>query len=367
MVREHDRKLILEDGSVYTGIGFGADCERVCELVFDTAMVGYQDILTDSTFTNQIVVMTYPLIGNYGIVDDDLERRTPSLGGLVVRDYNDQPSNFRYTRTLSETMEEDNIPGISDIDTRALTRRIRDKGVCKALITDIDTSMEEAMEKLAAPLPSGSVAKVSCKKRWYAKTSNPKHNIAVIDCGVKSGFIRNLNKFSCNVTVMPYNTTAEMIEEIHPDALLISNGPGAAEELPEIVELIKQLRGRYPMLGIGLGHELICLAYGAKLFKMHFGHHGGNHAVRNLDTNKLEIVSQNHNYAVDADSIKNTDLRITHVNVLDDTVEGVYGAQDAIMGLQFYPDCAPGGTEDSAYLYPQFIKMMEDWKNAKKN
>ncbi|MBR3295816.1 MAG: glutamine-hydrolyzing carbamoyl-phosphate synthase small subunit [Clostridia bacterium] len=367
MARQHDRKIILEDGLVFTGIGFGSRRESVCEIVFNTSMVGYQEIISDPSYTYQMVTMTYPLIGNYGITDEDFETRTPTIGGLIVREYNDLPSNFRYTRTLSEIMEENDIPGISDVDTRQITRSIRDKGSRKVLITDIDTPMERCMEIIRnTEIPTDAVSKVSCKKIWYSKTFKHKFNVVAVDCGIKLNIIRSLNRKGCNVTVVPYNTTAEQIEAIHPDGVFFSNGPGDPENVPEVVELIKELRGRYPIFGICLGHQLISLSYGARTYKLKFGHRGGNHPVMNLKTGKIEITSQNHSYAVDDSSVANTGLAITHMNLLDNTVEGVSCERDNIFSVQYHPESAPG-PQDSTYLFDQFIHNMEVWKNAKKN
>ncbi|MEI3416318.1 MAG: glutamine-hydrolyzing carbamoyl-phosphate synthase small subunit [Christensenellaceae bacterium] len=367
MVRQHDRKIILEDGSVYTGYGFGASCDKVNEIVFNTSMVGYQEIVSDPSYTDQMVVMTYPLIGNYGITDEDFETRTPTIGGLIVREYNDLPSNFRYTRTLSEILEENDIPGIADVDTRELTRSIRDLGSRKVLITDIDTPVEQGLEILrSTALPTDAVSRVSCKKRWYSKTFKPKYSVVAIDCGIKLNIVRSLNRRGCNVTVVPWNTPIEVIEEMHPDGVFFSNGPGDPENVPEVVELIRALRGRYPIFGICLGHQLISLAYGAKTYKLKFGHRGGNHPVKDLRTGKIEITSQNHSYAVDQASIAGTDLEVTHINLLDNTVEGVSCERDSIFSVQYHPESAPG-PQDSAYLFDRFISKMEEWKHAKKN
>ncbi len=225
-MKKFNKKIILEDGEEYLGYGFGANKEAIFEIVFNTSMVGYQEIVSDPSYTYQMVVMTYPLIGNYGITDDDYETNKPTIGGLIVREYNDNPSNFRYTKTLSEYLEENNIPGIYGLDTRKLTRSIRDKGSRKVIITDINTSKEEALEKIRKyEIPKDAVSKVSCKKTWYSRTANPKYNIVAVDCGIKLNIIRSLNKRGGNVTVVPYNTPYEKIVELKPDGIFLSNGP----------------------------------------------------------------------------------------------------------------------------------------------
>ncbi len=363
MERKFDRKLVLEDGSVYYGYGFGSRSERVCELVFNTSMVGYQEIVSDPSYTYQMVVMTYPLIGNYGITDDDFETKTPTIGGMVVRDYNDMPSNFRYTKTLDELLSENNIPGIYGIDTRKLTRSIRDFGSRKVLITDADTSLDDAIEVLKSrDIPNDAVKKVSCKKKWYSRTSNHKFNVVAIDCGIKLNIIRSLNQRGCNVTVVPYDTSAEEIRFMKPDGVFLSNGPGNPEDVTEVIETVKSIKGELPIFGICLGHQIISLAYGAETYKLKFGHRGGNHPVKNLKTGKIEITSQNHSYAVDAKSLENTPLEITHMNILDNTVEGVAYEKDNIFSVQYHPESAPG-PQDSGYLFDKFIDSMKEGKN----
>ncbi len=362
MLREYDRKLVFEDGTEYYGYGFGAKVEAINEIVFNTSMVGYQEIVSDPSYTYQMVVMTYPLIGNYGITDEDYETKQPTIGGIIVREYNDRPSNFRYTKTLSEILEENNIPGIEGIDTRKLTRSIRDLGARKVLITDISTPTEEAVKKIKEyELPKDAVAKVSSKKKWYSRTAHPKYNVVAVDCGIKLNIVRSLNKRECNVTVVPYNTTLETIENLQPDGVFFSNGPGDPEDVTETIDLIKKIKGKYPIFGICLGHQLISLAYGAKTYKMKFGHRGGNHPVKNLETGKIEITSQNHGYAVDEESLKKTGLEVTHINKLDNTVEGVQCKKDRIFSVQYHPESAPG-PQDSSYLFDKFIKLMEESK-----
>lgn len=359
-MQDFDRKIILEDGSCYPGYGFGADEQRVCEIVFNTSMVGYQEIVSDLSYTDQMVVMTYPLIGNYGITDDDFESKNPGLGALVVHDYNDMPSNFRYTKTLSELLSENDIPGISGVDTRKLTRSIRDYGSRRAIICDIDLPDEKALEIIKeTPVPHDAVSRVSCRKRWYSRTSNHRFNVAAVDCGIKLNIIRSLNRIGCNVTVVPYDVTAEEIEFMKPDGVFLSNGPGDPEDVTCAIELVKNLKGKVPIFGICLGHQIISLAYGAETYKLKFGHRGGNHPVRNLSTGKIEITSQNHSYAVDADSIGDTDLEITHMNILDNTVEGVECRRDRVFSVQYHPESAPG-PEDSFYLFDKFLEIMKE-------
>lgn len=357
-MEEFNKKIVLEDGEEYYGYGFGADKEAICEIVFNTSMVGYQEIVSDPSYTYQMVVMTYPLIGNYGITDDDYETKQPTIGGMVVREYNDLPSNFRYTKTLSEYLEENNIPGIAGIDTRKLTRSIREKGSRKVIITDLGTSKQEALKKLAEyEIPKDAVEKVSCKKKWYSRTANPKYNIVAIDCGIKLNIVRSLNKRGCNVTVVPYNTTAKEIDALKPDGIFLSNGPGNPEDVTEVIKLVKELRGKYPIFGICLGHQMISLAYGAKTYKLKFGHRGGNHPVLNLETDKIEITSQNHSYAVNEDSLKETELTVTHRNILDNTIEGVECKKDKVFSVQYHPESAPG-PQDSGYLFDKFIDLL---------
>ena len=356
MLKKHNKKLVLEDGTEYYGYGFGADTEAICELTFNTSVVGYQEMITDPACTYQMVVMTYPVIGNYGITDEDYENKQPTIGGLIVREYNDQPSNFRYTKTLSEILEENNIPGIQGIDTRKLSRSIKSLRCRKALITNAETKLEEAIKKIKEyEAPTDAVAKVSSKKKWYSRTANHEYNVVAVDCGMKLNMIRKLNERKCNVTVVPYNTSYEEIVSLKPDGILFSDGPGKPENLPEIVELIKKLKGKYPMFGICLGHSLICSAYGAKTYELKL--RGGCYPVRNIETGKINTASQGHGYAVEESSLKHTKLEITHKNVLDNTIEGVECKKDRVFSVQFHPESAPG-PQDTGYLFDKFIELM---------
>ena len=356
---DFSKKLIFEDGSEYYGYGFGADKEAVCEIVFNTSMAGYQEIVSDPSYTDQAIVMSYPLIGNYGITDEDFESKLLNLGGLIVREINDFPSNFRFTRTLSELLEDADVPGVYGVDTRKLVRSIRDFGSRKVLITDAATSLEDGLKKLKeTELKRDQVARCSCRKRWYSRTSNPKYSVVAIDCGMKMNIVRELNAHGCNVTVVPYNTSAEEILRMKPDGLFISNGPGDPGDVPEVIETLKNLKGKLPMFGICLGHQLIALSYGAKTYKLKFGHRGGNHPVKDLQTGKIEITSQNHSYAVDEASIEGTGLKVSHINLLDNTVEGLASEDGRVFSVQYHPESAPG-PQDSKYLFDRFIDKMK--------
>lgn len=357
-----NRKLVLEDGTEYPGRGFGADCDRVCELVFNTSMAGYQEIVSDPSYTGQAVVMTYPLMGNYGMTDEDYETRVPTLGGLVVRDYCDNPSNFRSTKTLGQVLEENQIPGICGVDTRAIARSIRDRGTGKALLCSSDMPHPWAMDILRrTELRRDQVAQVSCRKPWYVRTANPKFHVVAVDCGIKLNIVRSLKDRGCNVTVVPWNTKPEAVEALRPDGLFLSNGPGDPEDAGPVMELVRALRGRYPLFGICLGHQIIGLAYGAKTEKLKFGHRGGNHPVRNLGTGRIEITSQNHSYAVRPESLAGTGLELTHINLLDRTVEGMACPADRVFSVQYHPESAPG-PQDSGYLFDRFLEAMKEAK-----
>ena len=359
-MKPFDKKLVLDSGEELRGYGFGADRESLCELVFNTSTVGYQEIISDPSYTDQMIVMAYPLIGNYGIAGDDYETKFPNIGGLVVREYNSTPSNFRSALTLGEMMEEMHIPGISGIDTRALIRTLREGVVRNALLTDISTPKESALERLRSyTMPHDHVARVSCRKRWIACTPDHRYTVVAIDCGIKHNIVRCLNHTGCNVTVVPYDTSAEEIMSFRPSGVLISNGPGDPSDLGAVVETVNRLRGNVPMFGICMGHHIIATAYGACIERLRFGHHGGNHPVKNLDTGRVEITSQNHNFAVAAASVAATPLRVTHINLLDGTVEGLECRRERVFSVQYHPESAPG-PQDSMYLFDKFIKLMEE-------
>ena len=363
-MKQPNKKLVLESGQEFYGYGFGADTQAVCEIVFNTSMAGYQEILSNPSCTNQIVVMTYPTIGNYGITDEDFEARNLTIGGLVVREECMTPSNFRYTKTISELMDEYSIPGISGVDTRMLTRIIRDSKSCRAAIVSADMSKEEALALIAAtPEEHNAVERVSCRKRWYSRTPNHRFDVVLVDCGAKLTLVRMLNKRGCNVVIVPFNTPAKEILAFNPHGILVSNGPGAPADVPVVVELIKELRGKLPIFGTGLGHQLIALAYGAEVAPIEGVHRGGGHPVCNLESGKIEITSQGSLYFVDDKSLANTPLEVTHRSVINNTVEGIECKDEKTFSVQYNPESAPGA-HDSAYLFDKFIKLMEENHNA---
>ena len=362
MNEKKKKRIVLEDGTEYVGYSFGADGEKIVELVFNTTMAGYQEIISDPSYTDQAVVMTYPLIGNYGMNDDDYETDTPSISALVVGEYCDEPSNFRCSETLGQVMERYGIIGVEGIDTRKLTRRIRDYGSCKAYIADADKEAASLSEKLKDfKAPTDAVARVSTKEIYEVKSTDTENkktkHVVAIDCGMKKNIVRELAAHACDVTVVPWNTTAEKILSLKPDGIFISNGPGDPTDCKETIEAIKALIGKCPIFGICLGHQIISLAYGAKTYKLKFGHRGGNHPVKSLKTGKIEFTSQNHSYAVVDDSLKDTGLEVTHVNLLDNTIEGVECKKDKVFSVQYHPESAPG-PQDSEYLFDIFMANM---------
>ena len=355
-----DRKIILEDGTVYEGFGFGSTCERVVELVFNTSMVGYQEIISDRSYTDQAVVMTYPVIGNYGIAADDFESEAPMISGLVVREYCNRPSNFRCMEELEDVMKRYDIAGIYGVDTRQITRHIRDYGSIKALITDGGRDNDEALAALRqTSLATDQVKRASTKKAYRYGGADPEKEkpVVVIDCGIKLNILRELDSRGIPTVVVPWDTDAATILTYDPAGVFISNGPGNPEDCAPTIETIRNLKGKFPIFGICLGHQIISLAYGAKTYKLKFGHRGGNHPVKNLVTGKIEITSQNHSYAVVPESLAGTGLTATHLNLLDDTIEGIECEKDMLFSVQYHPESAPGPC-DSQYLFDKFTTLL---------
>lgn len=351
------RNLILEDGSVYSGNAFGSDNYHVGELVFNTGMSGYQEVLSDLSYCGQIVMMTYPMIGNYGINRDDFESLDPAVFGFVVRECCEKPSNFRGDLTLDEFLKLKNIPGIAGVDTRAITRKLRTSGTMRAIMADEDANVEEVVAMLKqSDFMHDQVQRVSTQKPFPIPSRGKK--VVLMDFGAKHGIIRELSKRNCDLIVVPYNTKADAILALHPDGVMLSNGPGDPKDMVGAIDVIKELISKVPVFGICLGHQLIALACGANTVKLKFGHRGCNHPVLNLATGKVEMTSQNHGYAVEEESLSNTDLVMTHQALNDKSVEGVKHKNYPVFCVQYHPEAAPG-PEDSNYLFDQFMDIME--------
>ncbi|WP_042348996.1 carbamoyl phosphate synthase small subunit [Bacillus massiliigorillae] len=354
------RQLILEDGTVFVGKAFGADVDRMGEVVFNTGMTGYQEVLSDPSYCGQIVTLTYPLIGNYGINRDDFESITPAISGFVVKEVAEMPSNWRSEITLDEYFKQNNIPGIAGIDTRKLTRIIRQHGTLKGAITSMEKKPEEVIESLkAAVLPTDQVKKVSTKKAYPSPGRGSR--VVLVDFGMKHGILRELNKRDCDVVVVPYNVTAQEILNLSPDGIMLSNGPGNPKDVPQAIEMIKGVQGKVPLFGICLGHQLFALANNANTEPLKFGHRGSNHPVRDLETGKIAITSQNHGYAVEDASLENTPLEVTHVALNDGTIEGLKHKEYPAFTVQYHPEASPG-PEDANGLFDKFINMIETAK-----
>jgi carbamoyl-phosphate synthase small subunit len=354
------RFLVLEDGTVFEGYAFGADVEVSGEVVFTTSMTGYQESITDQSFNGQILTFTYPMVGNYGVNRDDYESITPTCKGVIVKENARVASNWRNQMTIDEFLKARNIPGISGIDTRALTRILRSAGVMKGRLINEGTSIEGAVAEInTVELPTNQVEQVSTKTAYPSPGIG--RNVAVVDFGLKHSILRELSRRDCQLTVLPYNTTAEEILALNPDGVMLTNGPGDPTDVPEALEMIRGIQGKIPIFGICLGHQLFSLANGAKTTKLKFGHRGLNHPVRNLVKKRIDFTSQNHGYVVDPTSLAGTDLEVTHVEVNDGTVEGVRHTKYPAFTVQFHPDAAPG-PHDAIYLFDEFMEMMDEFK-----
>jgi carbamoyl-phosphate synthase small subunit len=389
--------LALADGTVFEGTAFGAEGECVGEVVFNTSMTGYQEVLTDPSYKGQIVCMTYPLIGNYGINPEDIESRRPFVEGFIVKEGSPYPSNWRKTQTLEAYLKEWGIVGIQGIDTRALTKHIRDQGAMEGVISTVDLSPRTLIEKARSSpglIGRDLVKEVACTEpfRWtqaewrlghgYIDDRSPttadrkdrqvqldlfgrplsdvghRFRVMAIDCGIKYNILRQLVNIGCNVVAVPASTTADEILAFDPDGIFISNGPGDPEGVPYLVETIAQLIGRKPIFGICLGHQILGLALGGRTYKLKFGHHGANHPVKELHTGKVEITTQNHGFAVDIDSIPDGEMELTHVNLNDGTVEGMRHTRLPLFSVQYHPEASPG-PHDSRYLFHRFVALMK--------
>ncbi|MCY6484437.1 glutamine-hydrolyzing carbamoyl-phosphate synthase small subunit [Clostridium aestuarii] len=350
--------VYLEDGTIFNGKGFGKRGTSVGELVFNTSMTGYQEIVTDPSYAGQIINMTYPLIGNYGVNKTENESKKIYAKGLIVKSICESPSNFMNEKTLSSMLEEMGIVGVQGLDTRSITKKIRNSGTMKCVITTENLTISE-LEQYIKNYDSSKnyVQEVSTEKIYNIKGKG--HKVVLMDFGAKANIIENLKNRGCDITVVPYNTSLKKIMEINPDGIMLSNGPGDPKDVPEVVETVKQLIKYKTTFGICLGHQIIALALGGNTYKMKFGHRGGNHGVYDIEKDKAYITSQNHGYAVDRDSIKNKDIIITHTNLNDDTVEGMKHKFLPVFSVQFHPEGAPGPI-DSAYLFDKFISNMDN-------
>ncbi len=369
--------LALADGRVFFGKTLGAPGEVTGEVVFNTSLSGYQEILTDPSYCGEIVTMTYPQIGNYGINPEDVESRQPFLSGFVVKDACEFPSNFRSTMSLSAYLKENGIVGIQGIDTRALVKHIRDKGAQTGIISSVDldpASLVEKARKAPSIVGRDLVKEVTCEApyNWsegtwsleegYAEAKQAKYKVVAFDFGIKRNILRNLVSAGCEVTVVPATTTADEVLAMNPDGVFLSNGPGDPEPITYAQETIRQLLGKKPIFGICLGHQLLSIALGGKTYKLKFGHRGGNQPVLREETGKVEITSQNHGFAVDTDSVKDVAV-VTHINLNDNTVEGIRHKDLAAFSVQYHPEASPG-PHDAQYLFGCFTDMMDQEKNS---
>ena len=355
--------LILEDGHVFTGRSIGSTREAVSEIVFNTSMTGYLEVLTDPSYAGQAVVMTYPLIGNYGICYEDMESERPWVDGFIVRELSRMPSNFRSEDTIQNFLEKNDIPGICGIDTRALTKILRESGTMNGMITtDENYNRDEVMKKLKAYSTGDEVSKVSCREKKVLPGDG--YKVALLDLGAKKNIARSLNERGCEVTIYPSSTTAEEIIASRPDGIMLSNGPGDPKACVQVIKEIRKLyETEIPIFAICLGHQLMARATGADTFKLKYGHRGGNHPVKDMETGRVYISSQNHGYAVDPESLDPQVAVPAFTNVNDGTNEGLKYVGKNIFTVQYHPEACPG-PQDSSYLFDRFLKMMEEKKNA---
>jgi len=392
--------IALEDGTIFEGKSCGIEGEKEGEIVFNTSMTGYQEIMTDPSYKGQIVTMTYPLIGNYGINNEDVESDSPKVEGFIIRELSKITSNYRATDDLANYFRKHNIIAVEEVDTRALTRHIRARGAMKGIISTINSDRTSLIEKAKASkgiVGIDLVKEVTCREPYDWNTDedvqgsrfkvqgflnpkseidnpqsrvpacgcrNPQLKVVVMDFGVKLNILRMLRKVGCHVTVVPAHTKADDILAMDSDGVLLSNGPGDPEGVPYAIEEIKKLLGKIPIFGICLGQQLLGLAYGGKTYKLKFGHRGANQPIKELDTGKIYIASENHGFAVDMDSIKHEPVRATHINLNDNTIEGIEHETYPVFSVQYHPEASPG-PHDSYGLFAKFKKMMNNFKKGK--
>jgi carbamoyl-phosphate synthase small subunit len=369
--------LALADGTVYEGISFGAKGETVGEVVFNTAMSGYQEVLSDPSYKGQMVAMTYTEIGNYGLNEEDFESSGIQVEGFIVKEAWKTPSNWRAKTSLHEGLLKAGVLGIEGIDTRSLTKHLRDNGAQMGVISTIDLDPASLVEKArnAPPIEGRDlVGEVTCKApyKWeigdwslekgYQKPRSSRYNVVAYDCGIKFNILRRLTSVGCAVTVVPASTTAEEVLALNPDGIFLSNGPGDPAAVPYLAENVRKLLGKKPIFGICLGNQILGISLGAVTRKLKFGHHGANQPVKDLTTGKVEITSQNHNFVVDMESLKNSPhgelVRVSHLNLNDNTVEGMEHLEMPVFSVQYHPEASPG-PHDASYLFKRFTDMIE--------
>ncbi len=373
-------KLALEDGKVFRGRAFGAIGERTGEVVFNTSMTGYQEILTDPSYKGQIVVMTYPEIGNYGVNREDIESHKPWVEGFVVRECSRIVSNWRGHQDLEQYLREHGVLGVTELDTRSLTRHIRDKGALRGVLSTLDSDESSLAARAAASPSMGGldlVKEVTCKEPygWTEGTSERwltqhlpggqeiSHKVVVYDFGVKRNSLRRLVDLGCAVKVVPATTSAEEVLAYSPNGVLLSNGPGDPAAVTYAIRNVRALLGKVPLFGICLGHRIMALAMGGQTYKLKFGHHGGNHPVKFLATGRVEITSQNHGFAVDMATFPDDEVELTHMNLNDQTVEGFQHRTLPAFSVQYHPEASPG-PHYADYLFMRFVRMMDEWRDA---